>query len=105
MPSFDILGFKFFFFSNEFVSEDKLEPVHIHVTNGSNMTKNAPKWWVGYGKCLRADDNNLTAYGLHNSDIRKIEEIIRQNSNMIINMWYSFYSGYDIEIIDELKEN
>jgi hypothetical protein len=39
MPSFDLFGFKFFFFSNEFVSSDTLEPVHIHVTDGSIMEK------------------------------------------------------------------
>jgi hypothetical protein len=51
MPSFDLFGFKFFFFSNEFVAGDTLEPVHIHVTDGSIMEKNAPKWndfFVGY---------------------------------------------------------
>jgi hypothetical protein len=51
MPSFDLFGFKFFFFSNEFVVGNTLEPVHIHVTDGSIMEKNAPKWndfFVGY---------------------------------------------------------
>jgi hypothetical protein len=32
MPSFDLFGFKFFFFSNEFAAGDILEPVHIYVT-------------------------------------------------------------------------
>jgi len=45
MPSFDLWGFKFYFYSNEFVIRDeKLEPVHIHVVKGSEMVKDAPKW-------------------------------------------------------------
>jgi hypothetical protein len=39
MPSFDLFGFKFFFFLNEFVAGNTLEPVHIHVTDGSIMEK------------------------------------------------------------------
>ena len=103
MPSFDLFGFKFFFFRNEFKADGELEPVHIHVTDGSVMEKDSPQWWVGVKKCKRADDRDIRHYGLKTTDIKKIEEIISDNSSMIIDMWVDFFKGYDIEIHDDLK--
>jgi hypothetical protein len=103
MPSFDLFGFKFFFFSNEFKADGELEPVHIHVTDGSVLEKNSPKWWVGLNKCKRDDDQDLRHYGLKTSDLKKIEEIIKNNSSTIIEMWADFFKGYDIEIHNDVK--
>ena len=104
MPTFSLFGYKFFFFSNEFSSDGKLEPVHIHVSDGNTVEPKAPKWWVGYGKCKIANERfeNLSHYGLKKSDLKRIEEIICANSDMIIDMWYNFFKGYDIEIHNDL---
>lgn len=105
MPSFDLWGFKFYFYSNEFVIRDeKLEPVHIHVVKGSEMVKDAPKWWVGFNKCELADENiDFKKFGIKNSDLATIEKIICDNSNIIIDMWLDFFKGYNIEIKNNLK--
>lgn len=96
MPSIKILGYNLFFWSNEYAGGD-LEPVHIHVCRGEQK-KDAPKWWVGYGKRIsRADDGgNYERFGLKESDIRQIEEIIRDNSLTIIEMWMEHFGDEGI---------
>ncbi len=97
MPSFDIGGFKFFFFSNEFIGE-KLEPVHIHVSAGA-VGEDAPKWWIGLnGKINQADvnDASLRNYNIKKKDISRIEALLRCNSNYIINLWLEFFEGHEI---------
>lgn len=98
MPSFDLYGYKFFFWSNEFMGNGQLEPIHIHVSAG-NVGRNAPKWWVGHGKVSKADVNNINLknYGIKQADIPKIESIICANSQYIFELWYEFFGEFGIE--------
>lgn len=86
-----------------FQTADTLEPIHIHVCDGKSMEPGAPKWWVGMGKCMRADKTDERKYGIKNSDLHRIEEIICANSSLIFEMWADFFQGYEIEIHDSLK--
>ncbi|MCH5208187.1 MAG: DUF4160 domain-containing protein [Oscillospiraceae bacterium] len=102
MPVFSILGWTFFFWSNEFIG-NKLEPIHIHVCKGK-PSKNAPKWWVGYGrKTSLASFDNAERYGIKQSDKAEIEEIIKNNANLIIELWHEHFVGHDLEVHDSVK--
>ena len=86
MPSYVLFGYRFFFYSNEYKDAYNLEPVHIHVCKG-RPSHGAPKWWVGDKKIHRAYDTDITDYGLKKSDIKDIETLILNNTDVIIQMW------------------
>lgn len=103
MPKFQVMEFMFFFWSNEFVGESVLEPVHIHVCVGK-PSSDAPKWWVGNGKIVRADENtNLKAYGIKPSDIKTIEKLITRNTDLIINMWKNHFGADKISFHESVR--
>lgn len=99
MPSIEIFGFYFFFWSNEFIG-GRLEPLHIHVSKGA-PSKDAPKWWINKnGEVMLARDYNFQRYGIKDSDITTIEKIIHDNYRSFYEMWANHFIGENIEFKD-----
>ncbi|MDD6380815.1 MAG: DUF4160 domain-containing protein [Lachnospiraceae bacterium] len=104
MPSYTLFGYRFFFYSNEFKDAYNLEPVHIHVCKG-RPSHGAPKWWVGENKICRADNADVTDYGLKNSDIKFIEELILSNTDVIIKMWKEQFGENMLSYHSSVQDN
>ena len=79
MPEiFRAFGFSFFFFSREH------EPVHVHVTGNDGYAKYA---WDGEEFVFE------TQQGIKASDLRKIKEMIDENSDLIVKRWNEYFNG------------
>jgi len=77
----DCLGYKIYFWSNE-----KDEPVHVHVSKGK-QTDNATKFWI------TREDIEL----VHNksdiplSDLKRLQQYLWANRDTIIARWYQYF--------------
>lgn len=79
MPEiFRFYGFSFFFYSREH------EPLHIHVEGKGGMAKFD---WNGVAFEL-SEMHDIKA-----SDLRKIEEVIDENADIIIRRWEEYFGG------------
>ncbi len=76
MPTvLNILGFRFFFYSNE-----RNEPPHIHVEKGNGYGK----YWL---EPLERDYmNNFSP-----RDERKVDEIVQEQKVNFLNKWYEYF--------------
>jgi hypothetical protein len=76
MPTILRVGrYDFKFFSNE-----RGEPPHIHVKTGDEQAK----FWL--------DPIELASnYGFKGSELRKIERIIQQHQEELIEVWYEYF--------------
>jgi len=85
MPQiFKIGTYWVFFWSNE---SDPLEPIHVHVSQGSPV-KNATKIWVtSKGKCLVCNNNSRIPPHI----LANITRIIEARSEEIIGKWYDYF--------------
>ena len=73
MPEiFRIFGFSFFFYSREH------EPIHVHVEGNDGY---AVFDLVGDGFVLREE------HGIKTNDLKKIQGVIDENKDIIINRW------------------
>ncbi len=78
MPTiFRKLGFRFFFFSN-----DRDEPIHIHVEKKNKYAK----FWILEEVILA---KNIR---FHGSELRKIRKIIEENKEIIKERWNEYFS-------------
>ena len=87
MPQiFKIGNYIIFFWSNETIP---LEPIHVHVSEGSPMPNATKIWITSSGKCY-LDNNNS-----HISKVvlRNIMRIIEARSNEIINKWVKYFGS------------
>ena len=85
MPQvFKIGSYIVYFWANENIP---LEPVHVHVAQGS-PAENATKIWITKaGKCLLCNNNSK----IQSRILKNIMEIIEARSQDIINKWRGFF--------------
>ena len=73
-----------YFWANE---GNPLEPVHVHVAEGS-ATANATKVWITRaGKCLLCNNNSR----IPERTLKNILEIIEARSAEVIQKWHEFF--------------
>lgn len=73
-----------YFWANE---GNPLEPVHVHVAEGS-PTANATKVWITRaGKCLLCNNNSR----IPERTLKNILEIIEARSTEVIQKWHEFF--------------
>lgn len=71
---FILLGFRFFFWSNEH------EPIHVHISKGNSEAK--------YNiNTLELVDN----FGFKKNELRMIESILEENKEIIIERWNEYF--------------
>lgn len=78
MPTvFILLGFRFYFFSNDHT------PIHIHVSKGGSVAKFnvAPKVSL------------VNNQGFKKTELKIIEAIIEENKEIIVTHWITFFNG------------
>ena len=72
-----ILGFRFFFFSNE-----GNEPPHIHVEKGDD----AAKFWLQPVELANS-------YGFNAMQINQLRKLVLENQELFINKWNEYFTG------------
>ncbi|MBQ3177210.1 MAG: DUF4160 domain-containing protein [Clostridia bacterium] len=87
MPQiFKIGSYWIYFWANE---NDPLEPVHVHVAEGSPASNATKIWITKAGKCLLCNNNSrIPARTLHN-----IMAIIEARSEEVIEKWQNFFGS------------
>ena len=66
-----------------------MEPVHVHVSEGS-PTQNATKIWItSAGKCLLAHNNS----NIPSRVLRNVMRIIEARSQEVVGKWISFFGA------------
>ncbi|MGN0242857.1 MAG: DUF4160 domain-containing protein [Lachnospiraceae bacterium] len=85
MPQvFKIGSYWVYFWSNE---SCPIEPIHVHVSEGS-PSQNATKIWITEtGKCLLCNNNSC----IPNHTLRNIMRIIEARSADVIEKWYDYF--------------
>jgi hypothetical protein len=78
MPTVARIGpYRFFFFSNE-----RSEPPHVHVQRDQTLAK----FWLRPVALA-------SSCGLPSHELRRIEEIVADNSNRFEEAWHEFFSS------------
>lgn len=85
MPQiFKVGSYWVYFWSNE---NKPLEPVHVHVSEGS-PTANATKVWITKtGKCFLCNNNSQ----IPSKTLKNIMRIIEARSQDVIKKWYDIF--------------
>ncbi|MCD8238775.1 MAG: DUF4160 domain-containing protein [Clostridiales bacterium] len=85
MPQiFKIGSYWIYFWSNE---NEPLEPVHVHVSEGS-PSENATKIWITKaGKCILCNNNSK----IRKNVLRNIMRIIEARSSEVMGKWYKHF--------------
>ena len=85
MPQvFRIGSYWVYFWSNE---NDPLEPIHVHVSEGS-PNANATKIWITKaGKCYLCHNNSHISAKI----LRNIMDIIEARSKEVIQKWFDYF--------------
>lgn len=78
MPEiFRAFGFSFFFYSREH------EPIHVHVEGKGGFAK-----YVWNNEVFILEEKR----GISPSDMKKIEMMIEENSDLIVNYWNNYFN-------------
>lgn len=87
MPQvFKVGSYWVYFWANE---NDPLEPIHVHVSQGSPTKKSTKIWITRAGKCYLANnDSNIPERVLRN-----IMAVIEARSNEVISKWTDFFGN------------
>jgi hypothetical protein len=81
---FRIGSYWVYFWSNE---NNPIEPIHVHVAQGSPV-KNATKIWITKtGKCLLCNNNSKIPI----TTLKNIMRIIEARSNDVVKKWYDYF--------------
>ncbi|MCD8214183.1 MAG: DUF4160 domain-containing protein [Clostridiales bacterium] len=85
MPQiFKVGSYWVYFWSNE---NKPLEPVHVHISQGS-PTENATKVWITKaGKCILCNNNSR----IQKNTLKNIIRIIEARSTEVIGKWYNHF--------------
>ena len=91
LPSLiEILGYKIFFWSNEF-----MEPVHVHIAKGK-PTSNATKVWLTKaGGCVLGHNKSR----IPEKDLNYLMGIITSNYFMIVTQWKLHSVDEEIKLV------
>jgi len=73
-------GYRFFFFSNE---GNPLEPLHVHVRQGSALAK----FWI------QPEVGLAESYGMNSSELRELLQVVEQNQELIERKWYEYFGA------------
>ena len=84
----EVLGYKIFFWSNEF-----MEPVHVHISKGK-PTGNATKVWLTRGGGCVLEHNKSR---IPEKDLKYIMGTITSNYFMIIEQWIFHSANKEIK--------
>ena len=85
MPKiFTIKGYIVYFWSNE---NDPLEPVHVHVAEGSPQPNATKIWLTRTGKCLLANNNS----DIPAKTLRNIMRIIESQHQIVFQKWIQYF--------------
>ena len=68
--------YRFFFYSN-----DRIEPVHVHVQREENVAK----FWL---KPVRIEHSG----GFSRAEIGRIQRMVEQNKAVLLKGWYEYFS-------------
>lgn len=81
------LGYAFYFLANE-----GLEPIHIHVSKGT-QTPNATKFWITSDGVELANNNGK----ISEKELRQIRKYIVMNRERIIAQWISVFGHGEVK--------
>ncbi|WP_293735998.1 DUF4160 domain-containing protein [uncultured Phascolarctobacterium sp.] len=81
------LGYAFYFWANE-----GLEPIHIHVSKGT-QTPNATKFWITSDGVELANNNGK----ISEKELRQIRKYIVMNRERIIAQWISVFGHGEVK--------
>ena len=85
MPQvFKIGSYWVYFWSNE---NDPLEPVHVHISQGSPKANATKVWITKAGKCYLANNNSH----INERILRNMMQIIEARSAEVIQKWQSYF--------------
>ena len=85
MPQvFKIGSYWVYFWANE---NDPLEPIHVHVSQGSPNDGATKIWITRAGKCLLCHNNSQ----IPSKVLKNIMEIIEARSSEVISKWTGFF--------------
>lgn len=97
MPSFKVLGYNYFFWSNEYQADGCLEPVHVHFCKGKPY-HGAPKIWINRdGRVAFAEDYSI-------DDASDVLEVASENAKELIAMWRKYFKNEMITFNEEVFE-
>lgn len=89
MPQvFKVGSYWVYFWTNE---NDPLEPVHVHISQGSPQANATKVWITRNGKCYLANNNSKISPKVLNNIIR----IIEARSDEIIKKWNDYFGSID----------
>ena len=87
MPQvFKIGSYWVYFWSNE---NEPLEPVHVHVAEGSPVANGTKIWITRAGKCYLCNNNS----NIPDRVLRNIMKIIEARSDEVLFKWKSFFDS------------
>jgi hypothetical protein len=75
MPTINIEGYKFRFYSS-----DRVEPPHVHVLRGENVAK---LWLASF----QVEYN----YGYNTTELNKIVRLAEENRERLLEAWYEHF--------------
>lgn len=86
MPQiFKIGSYIVYFWANE---NDPLEPIHVHVAEGT-PSGNATKIWITKaGRCILCNNNSK----IPDRILRDIMDVIEARALEVVNKWYDFFN-------------
>lgn len=85
MPQvFRVGAYWIYFWSNE---GKPLEPVHVHIAEGSPKQNGTKVWITSAGKCII--ENNLS--NIPKTTLRNIVRIVEARSDDVKSKWFSFF--------------
>lgn len=85
MPQvFKIGSYWVYFWTNE---NDPLEPVHVHVSEGSPQPNATKIWITRTGKCLLANNNS----NIPTKTLRNIMRIIESQHQIVLQKWMQYF--------------
>ena len=85
MPQvFKIGSYWVYFWSNE---NKPLEPIHVHISQGSPSENRTKVWITKAGKCYLCNNNSKIPSRI----LRNIMDIIEARSKEVIQKWYDYF--------------
>lgn len=85
MPQiFKIAGYVVYFWANE---NDPLEPIHVHICEGTPSSNATKVWITKSGKCLLCNNNSQIKERI----LKDIIDVIEARSIDVLNKWNDFF--------------
>lgn len=85
MPQvFKIGSYWIYFWTNE---GKPLEPIHVHVSQGSPSANSTKVWITKYGKCFQCNNNSR----IPDRTLRNIMRIVEARSDEVIKKWIDYF--------------